>query len=387
VNVVDVVLLVCIGLAAAAGFRLGFVTRVLSWIGMLAGVLISLVLLGPLLANVDPANHVRVTLLAIGLVVMGGFAGQAFGLLVGSRLRPDVSHHTLGWVDAVLGLTAGAVGMLLLIWLLVPVVTHRAGPVADEVGSSWLVRQLDERLPTPPDALQALRSIVGDDNFPDVFAGEGPSGPVGPPPASSGMSAATAEAVAASVVKVEGVACRKVQDGTGFVVSDDLLVTNAHVVAGERATEVIRNDGRRFDATVVLFDPDRDLALLHTSGLARAPLPLGNADVGDVGGVFGHPRGEPLRIAPFQVARFINAVGRNIYGTTLVERAVLEAAADLAPGDSGSPLVSPEGEVVGVTFAIARDRPGVAYALDTRELLAALAAPRGVVGTGACIAA
>jgi S1-C subfamily serine protease len=201
------------------------------------------------------------------------------------------------------------------------------------------------------------------------------------------MSAATAEAVAASVVKVEGVACRKVQDGTGFVVSDDLLVTNAHVVAGERATEVIRNDGRRFDATVVLFDPDRDLALLHTSGLARAPLPLGNADVGDVGGVFGHPRGEPLRIAPFQVARFINAVGRNIYGTTLVERAVLEAAADLAPGDSGSPLVSPEGEVVGVTFAIARDRPGVAYALDTRELLAALAAPRGVVGTGACIAA
>jgi len=385
VNWIDALVVLGVGAAAVVGFRLGFVTRVLSWIGMLAGAIVSLLVLGPLFDRVDPANHARMTVIAVAVVLLGAFVGQAAGFLAGNRLRPATEDHALSRADAVLGLGAGIVGTLLLVWLLVPVLTQRPGPIAQEISTSWVVRQFDERLPEPPDALQALRAFVGEDNFPDVFAGPTPAPALAAPPSATGLSPETAAEVASSIVRVEGVACRRIQDGSGFVVDDGLVVTNAHVVAGETTTELIRDDGTRVDATVVLFDPDRDIALLAAAGLDRPALPVARARVGDVGGVFGHPRGEPLRIAPFAVARLLDATGRNIYGTDLVQRDVLEVAADLAPGDSGSPLVNPAGEVVGVTFAVARDRATVAYALQTTELEEVLERARGEVGTGPCV--
>ena len=124
------------------------------------------------------------------------------------------------------------------------------------------------------------------------------------------------------------------------------------------------------------------------SGFGRPPLAVQAAATpeGSVGGVFGHPGGEPLRIAPFRVAQQITATGRDIYGSGTTERKVLELAAELRPGDSGSPLVGPDGEVVGVAFAIARDRADVAYALATSELLAVLQTRSGTeVPTGSCL--
>jgi S1-C subfamily serine protease len=184
---------------------------------------------------------------------------------------------------------------------------------------------------------------------------------------------------------VEGLACNRVQDGTGFVVGPDLVATNAHVVAGESDTEVVRDDGSRATATVVAFEPERDIALLRVRGMNRPPLPLGESSLGATGGVFGHPGGGPLRIAPFAVASQLHATGRDIYGTSLTTRDILELRSGLRPGDSGSPLVDPAGAVVGVAFAIAPDKPDVAYALAMSELQAVLDAPRGPeVGTGAC---
>lgn len=386
-NWVDVLVVAAVALAAVIGFRLGFVTRVLSWIGMLGGIVIALLVLGPLLESVDPTNQLRALVIAVAVVLLGAFAGQAIGYVLGNRLRPTSDEQGLSKADAILGLGAGVVGALLLVWLLFPVLTQRGGPVATQVSASWVARELEERLPEPPDALQAFRSLVGDDNFPDVFANLEPSAPLGPPPASSGLSNATAEAVAASVVKVEGIACRKIQDGTGFVVEEGLIATNAHVVAGEESPDVIRDDGRRLAAQIVLFDANRDLALLRVPQLDRPPLPLASPSVGAVGGVFGHPQGQPLRIAPFEVARLLDATGRNIYDSDLVERDVIEAAASLQPGDSGSPLVNPAGQVIGVTFAIARDRDGVAYALNTTELQAVLRAPRVATNAGPCVGA
>jgi S1-C subfamily serine protease len=383
-NWVDVVVIAGVVLAALAGFRLGFVTRVLSWIGMLCGIVVALLVLGPLLDGIDPSQRVRAVVIAIAVVLLGAFAGQAVGFVLGNRLRPPPNDEGLNRADAILGLVAGVVGAVLLLWLFVPVLGQRGGPVADEVATSWVGRELDG-LPQPPDALQVFRSLVGEDNFPDVFAQLEPAAPLGPPPTSSGLSKTTADAVAASVVKVEGVACRKIQDGTGFAVEDGLVATNAHVVAGETSPEVIRDDGRRLSAQIVLFDADRDLALLRVPKLDRPPLPLSHPATGDVGGVFGHPQGQPLRIAPFKVARLIDATGRNIYGSGLVERNVVEAAADLQPGDSGSPLVNPGGQVIGVTFAIARDRPDVAYALNTMELEAALRVPEVATSGGPCV--
>jgi len=288
----------------------------------------------------------------------------------------------------VAGAVAGFAGLVILVWLVLPVLVASPGWVSREVSSSWVAQRIDAALPPAPDAMQALQSFVGSDDFPDVFDALRPTPELGPPPAASDLSEETAATISQSVVKMEGAACDRVQDGTGFVVADDLVATNAHVVAGERDTTVIRDDGRRFAGTVVAFDPDRDLALVAVSGFGRPALPVQSAATpeGSVGGVFGHPGGEPLRIAPFRVARQITATGRDIYGSGTTERKVLELAAGLRPGDSGSPLVGPDGEVVGVAFAIARDQADVAYALATSELLAVLQTRSGTeVSTGSCL--
>ena len=163
-------------------------------------------------------------------------------------------------------------------------------------------------------------------------------------------------------------------------------MTNAHVVAGNESTEVVRTDGSRASATVVTFDPDRDLAVLEVPGIDRPALPLGDAEEGDRGGVYGYPGGGDLRIAPFEIAREVEARGTDIYDDDATDRDVFFLSAHLRPGDSGSALVTPDGEVVGVAFAIAPDRSNVAYALTDVELAAILAVPRpGAVGTGPCI--
>ncbi len=172
------------------------------------------------------------------------------------------------------------------------------------------------------------------------------------------------------------------------MVAPGLVATNAHVVAGERATYVERFDGAALRAVPVAFDPARDLAILAVGGLNRRPLPLAPSTVGQSGGVFGHPHGGPLAISPFRIAAKETVSGTDIYSAHRTSRSVLFLASALAPGDSGGALVTPAGTVVGVAFAIAPDRPGVAYALDTTELQQVLGSVgSGAVSTGACAAA
>lgn len=383
---------VLVALAVAAmigGFRLGFVTRVVSWIGLAFGLALAVRLAPTLIGNLDQNRPAFVLALTIGLLLVGASLGQALGFVIGGRLRPRHADGVGGRIDGAAGAVAGLVGVVAVVWLLLPVLANSPSWISRPVTTSWAALSIDELLPPPPDAMEALRTLVGDDAFPQVFDALRPTPDLGPPPAATGLDEATSDRVARSVVKVEGVACRKVQDGTGWVVADDEVVTNAHVVAGQTDTEVIRDDGRRLDATVIAFDPERDLAVLRVGGLGRPALPVDTALAlpGTVGGVFGHPGGEPLRIAPFEVARPLAANGRDIYGEGTSRRQVLELAASLRPGDSGSALVDPAGRVVGVAFAIARDQPDVAYALAASELgpVLAVADAGTLASTGRCV--
>jgi S1-C subfamily serine protease len=237
--------------------------------------------------------------------------------------------------------------------------------------------------------LQELRRLVGDNSFPEVFGGLHPGESLGPPPASSGLSATVAARASASTVKVEGEACSRIQDGSGFTVAPDTIVTNAHVVAGEGrdSTRVMLPNTRSLPATVVMFDPVRDVAVLTVPHLGESPLPIGAGAVGMTGAVFGHPGGQDaLAVAPAVIRRNVTAIGRDLYDTQDSRRDVFILAADLHPGDSGGPLVDPAGAVVGVAFAIAPDRPGTAYALTSNELNGALAEPRSAAATtGSCL--
>jgi S1-C subfamily serine protease len=379
-------LLVCAAVGAAVGgYRLGFLARVTSWLGLALGVVVGSLLLPEVMRRLDGASDVTLAFVAICALAGAALIGQAAGLVLGSRLHIALPDGPARRTDQMAGGVAGVIGMLVGLWLLLPTLGDIPGWTSEQARTSIIAREVNHRFPRAPDTIQALRRLVGEDPFPTVFDRLGPAPDPGPPPASTGISQATADRVVQSVVKIEGEACGRIQEGSGFFVDDDLVVTNAHVVAGEDDSVVEMADGRQVGATVVAFDPLRDLAILRTEATGP-PLPIEDGEIGDVGGVFGHPGGGPLEISPFQIGDEITARGRDIYDSAATERQVLVLASNLAPGDSGSALIDPSGTVVGVAFAIAPDKAGVAYALSIDELEAVLAGDLSTErDTGGCL--
>jgi S1-C subfamily serine protease len=371
VNVFDIVLLLLAVSAAVGGYRLGFVARAASWFGLVVGLVVGVILLPMVVPEVQDAGQATVTMVAVGLIVGTALIGLSLGQVLGSRLHAELPQGPVRRTDQVGGGIIGVLGLLVALWLLLPILGHVQGTLARQARGSTIAQEVSQRFPDPPDTLAALRRIVGDEPFPEVFDALRPAPDPGVVPAESGLSSDVADQVVQSTVKITGQACSRIQEGSGFFVDDDLVVTNAHVVAGEDETEVQLADGRTFDARVVAFDAARDIAVLRTEGEAPA-LPLRDAVTGDTGGVFGHPGGGGLEVSPFRVADQITASGRDIYDRSSTQREVLVLASELAPGDSGSALIDPQGQVVGVAFAVAPDEPGVAYALAVSELQAVL---------------
>jgi S1-C subfamily serine protease len=373
--------------AAVGGYRLGFLTRVASWVGMAAGLVVGALALPPVLRTLDGASSAQLLFVTIGLLMGAAFVGQAIGMFVGTRLHATLPGSSVRSVDRVAGAGAGLVGLLVLLWVLLPLMADVPGWFAAQARSSVLAGWVDDRFPEPPDTVDTLRRLIGDEQFGRVFTDVFERAPdLGPPPTSTNIPQAVVDAVVPSTVKVEGIACSRIQEGSGFVVAPGLIVTNAHVVAGEGETVVERSDGSEVRARVVAFDPNRDLAVLRADELDRPALPLGTIAEGGVGAVFGHPGGGALRAAPFQVGQTLTATGTDIYDRSTTRREILVLASDLQPGDSGSALIDPSGRVVGVAFAIAPDRPGVAYALAREELDGVLAGDlSSPVDTGSCL--
>lgn len=388
-NLLDLFVIMSAAAAGFGGYRLGFVARAASWAGLAIGLVVAMRFLPAAVRSFEGPDPSTKLFIAAGVLLFGGFVGQGMGLLAGSSLRRFVPHGPLRALDSSVGALVGVIGILASVWLLLPAIADIPGSYARQARNSAIARFLDRQLPEPPDTVQALRRVVGDTNFPQVFEVLRPAPKTGPPPATTGIPAPVIARVSASTVKVEGIACDRMQEGSGFAAAPDVVVTNAHVVAGHRAgrTQVARPDGRRLDASIVVFDPQRDLAVLRVPGLGQAPLSVGDAEVGEQGAVFGHPGGqEPLRIAPAAIRERIQAVGRDLYGTRSTRREVFILAAELAQGDSGGALVDSGGAVVGVAFAIAPDRRGTAYALTAGELRTVLALPRGgAVSSGPCL--
>jgi S1-C subfamily serine protease len=231
-----------------------------------------------------------------------------------------------------------------------------------------------------------VRSLVGDARFPDVFEDLRPAPDTGPPPSEVPVDAAVVDKAVQSTINVESDGCGGRHEGSGFAVAENLVATNAHVVAGGDRIRARRPDGRLLPATIVYFDDNRDLALLSVPRLDQSPLPLSSAKIGDPAAVLGYPGGQnTVRVAPAVVRDELPTTGRDIYNRDRTRRDVLFLASSLRPGDSGSAVIDRQGAVVGVAFAIAPDRPGTAYALDDSELRAALAAPRTPGAGGPCI--
>ncbi|MGI8807374.1 MAG: MarP family serine protease [Acidimicrobiales bacterium] len=389
-NVLDLVIVVVMVTSILGGWRLGLLTGATSWVLLVQSLVLATLLLPPIATTLGGEDPGLRLLVAVLIFISAGFAGQRVGILLGRQFRrsmlPEEGPYRYWdrWAGAAVAPLAVVVGL----WLLIlPPLLDMAGSFSRLTRGSALVRAIDAAFPEPPETSQALRRLAGPAGAPHVFKGLIPSLDTGPPPAESGLGAQVVARVSASTVQVTGVACRFERDGSGFTVAPDLVVTNAHVVAGQQRTTVVRPDGRRLRAQVAVFDPARDLALLQVPGLGQVPLPLAEGKVGTTAAVFGHPEGqEELEISPAAIRQQVNALGPDLYELGVTRRAVYVLAAELAPGDSGAGLIDADGQVVGVAFAISPDDASTAYALATSELRSVLTAPREAPApTGPCL--
>ncbi|MCU1468695.1 MAG: Colicin production protein, partial [Actinomycetia bacterium] len=210
-----------------------------------------------------------------------------------------------------------------------------------------------------------------------------------PLPASPSVRAAF-EHAAASTLKIEGAACGRIQEGSGFVIAPGIVVTNAHVVAGVRQPFILAN-GVDTPAIPILFDPNLDIAVMRDASINAPPLHLASTTVprGTGAAVLGYPGGGPLTVHAAIVLTEIEAVGRNIYGTSTTKRDVYELEGVVRPGNSGGPFVEPDGTVIGVVFARSSLNNDIGYALtspDVRKRTLQAETLDTPVATGPCTA-
>jgi len=388
-NILDVILIVAIAIAGYTGYRFGLAARALSWAGLAVGLIVGVEFVDDIARALQGSTPRTRLLASLAFLLLVALIGQSLGIALGSLVRrhlPAVGGIRIA--DRVAGGITGAIGILVVVWLLIPGLANAPGWTARAVRGSAIVRQIDRVAPKPPSSLSTLGRLVGDAPFPEVFR-QLTSSDVGSPP-SQGLPAALSNRISLAVVKVEGQACDTIQQGSGFVAANGLVVTNAHVVAGERSTTVTVPSQGRLDAFVVAFDPARDVAVLRVRGLTVAPLPIVDAQIDETGGVFGYPGGGPEQQASARVGQRIVAQGTDIYRSAPTHRDVLVLAAKLFPGNSGGPFVDAKGNVAGVAFAVDPGAASTAYALATDEVNAVLhpvevAGGGQLVDTGNCI--
>jgi S1-C subfamily serine protease len=387
VNALDVAIIATAIGAGYGGWRLGLVARVFAWAGVFTGLAIGVNFVPRVVTGLggnSADDRIGVALLFLFLVAT---IGQAFGLVIGllvHRVFP-IAHPLPLW-DRIAGASAGSLGLLVLTWLVIPSLATAQGWPARMARNSFLVATIQKVAPHQPSLFASWGLAISEAPYPSALNPlETPPDPGTAPTAQ--LDPAVDATVRASIVKVTGNACHQIQDGSGWVAAPGIVVTNAHVVAGERSTTVIDETGKRWTAIVVNFDPVRDLAILSVPHFAAAPLPLATGSVGDIGAVYGHPGGGPLKANPSRIGEEILAVGTTIYRTSSSRRHVFVLAAALAPGDSGGALVNQNGAVVGVAFAIDPGRSATSYALTNEEVRPALAAAASskVADTGSCL--
>jgi S1-C subfamily serine protease len=396
--VIDLLLAVVLVAYAASGYRRGAVVGIGSLAGFVGGAALAMWGLPIALERwsaVETDDLRRLGLRVVGVLV-AAFVGQAVGSALGARLRHAMTAAPARTLDSLLGAVASVLAVCLLVWLLAGAL--RTGPspaLSRAVSQSKVVGLLDSVLPPAGARVFAgFRNLLDAEGFPRVFQGFGPERirPVEPPDprvrAGAGIRAA-----ARSVVKISGtaVACGRAQEGSGWVLTSGRVVTNAHVVAGMPRPRIrVGGVGPSYRGQVVVFDPVRDLAVIDVPGLpAPALARAGDLRRGASAVVAGFPLDGPYRLDAARVREVLDARGEDIYGRRTSVREVYSLYARVRPGNSGGPLLSADGEVVGIVFAKSLDADDTGYALTMDEAGPVLVAGRTAddpVDVGGCAA-
>lgn len=394
--VIDVLLVVFLAFSVLAGFRRGLLVTVVAVVGFVVGAGLGLRFLPDRVAALTAGGPpLLAALVLVAAVVFLAVLVQALLVRLTSGTAHRLGRSPLGALDALLGAGLTLVVTAVTIWfaagtlrVVVP------GELARGIGQSRVVTAIGDRMPESSDQLLGqVKAALDQYGFPRVFSSidaENIRPVTGADPAVT--ASAPIRRATASVLRIDADApsCSRSQEGTGWVYQPGLVVTNAHVVAGSQGVRV-RAGGASLTGRVVVFDPRRDLAVLSVDGLAAAPLSLGgDLAHGDSAVVAGYPLGGPLKVDPARVREVLQARGDDIYGTGQVQREVYSLLATVQPGNSGGPLLAPDGTVAGVVFARSLDDAQTGYALtlsETRAVLDQASRTAAPVATGSCTAA
>jgi len=364
VDILDAVIIVLVALAAARGLRLGAAIQLVSFCGFLLGLVFGAVLV----VLIDPHVHGQLpkTFVALVLLMVPATLVAGLGRQLGVRAWRVLRQFRFGPLDAAGGALIAIAGTLVVCWLFASILVNSAFPaVSRQIADSRIIRGVEAVLPPAPDAFAAVQRYLSTSGFPQVLVNILPEndGPVSLPSAAE-LRSAVARAGGATV-KVVAIGCGQEQEGSGFVASPDLVVTNAHVVAGTSDISVDLPGGRALHAVPVFFDPRFDLAILRTPALDVPPLRIDPDFVerGTAAVVLGYPGGGNFTYGRAGIFARFEAEGRDIYDNALTVRTVYSLQAVVRPGNSGGPLVTPGGEVIGVVFSRSASNPDIGYAL------------------------
>jgi S1-C subfamily serine protease len=374
---IDWVILGAVVLLALFGWAQGFVAGMLALVGFAAGAWLG-TRIAPLVLEDGRESPWAPAFALVGAIVAGGILAASFEG-VGARLRARFSSPAFAAVDGALGAVLTACVGLLVAWVL-GAVALRAGPdIRRDVQRSAILQQLNAVLPPTGPLLNTLRAL---DPFPRI---DGPEARV-PPPQPGIARDPEVRAARGSVVKILGTACGVGVEGSGWVAEPEVVVTNAHVVAGQDDTRVLPQGAEPGqEAHAIAFDPRNDLAVLRVPGLDAPQLELADdPEPGTSAAILGFPLNGPYDVRAGRLGQTREVVSQDAYGRGPVRRTIVSLRGAVRSGNSGGPMVDGAGRVVTTIFAATTSGPRGGYGVPNAIVRDALAAAAGPVSTGQC---
>jgi S1-C subfamily serine protease len=368
--ILDVVLVVLLVAYLVYGYQTGLVRSLSGILGVAVGGFVAVLLVPKVSSWVqDPGLRTAATIAVVVALVVGGHWG---GAAIGNAIQRRMRRRSLNQVNRVLGAIVTTIVAALIASMLAASIGALGVPTLSQaIASSRVLRAINGVTPEPVQAFLAqVRSATVDESLPRIAQALGTHTASQNIPAVDTTTAALRTA-AQSVVRITGnaYACGQSQSGSGFVVTNERIVTNAHVVAGVANPVVDLPGGGALRSTVVYFDPVGDLAVLEVPGLSLRPLPLtttqplGTHAVSD-----GYPFGGPFVSLPVGVSDVSTINVQDIYGSSSAPRQVYTLAANVQEGDSGGPLLTTGGQVAGIIFAKGATTPNLGYAITMQSL-------------------
>ncbi|MFZ3271471.1 MAG: acid resistance serine protease MarP [Mycobacterium sp.] len=390
----DIAVLAVAFIAAISGWRSGAIGSLLSFVGVLLGAIAGVLLAPHLVAHIAAprAKLFAALFLILALVVIGEVAG----VVLGRAVRGAIHSNSVRFFDSLIGVAVQLVVVLVAAWLLATPLTSSAGQpnLAAAVRGSRVLGKVNDYAPewlkTVPKRLSSLLDTSGLPQVLEPFS-RTPVVAVAAPDSGLANNPVVAN-TEPSVVKIRAIApgCQKVLEGSGFVLSPDRVMTNAHVVAGADSVTV-EASGNPHDATVVSYDPTVDIAILSVPNLPAGPLAFADAALPAKSGteaiVMGYPGGGGFNATPARIREEITLNGPDIYKNATINRDVYTVRANVEQGNSGGPLIDLNGQVLGVVFGAAVDDNDTGFVLTAKEVAAQLAhiGDTTPVSTGVCV--